>query len=101
MASKKPETKFKEKAVKDLKRLPQTWVVKTQQVSVCGTPDLLICHKGMFIAIELKSTENDDPTPLQERNLNLIAEAGGLSYVAHPGNWVAVLASLQKLIKCN
>lgn len=43
-----------------------------------GIPDIIGCHKGRFIAIEVKTPENKrGPTPYQERQLHLIMEAGG------------------------
>ena len=41
-----------------------------------GTPDFLVCHKGLFIGIEAKAGRGK-PTALQEHNLKRIMEAGG------------------------
>jgi len=45
-----------------------------------GTPDDLICWRGVFIAIEIKSDEGD-PTPLQVLALKQIRDAGGVAAV--------------------
>jgi Holliday junction resolvase len=45
-----------------------------------GTPDILACLNGRFIAIEAKAGKNK-PTDLQTLNLKRIDEAGGLALV--------------------
>ena len=45
-----------------------------------GIPDIVACVNGRFIGIECKSGGNKT-TPLQEKNLNAISQAGGLSIV--------------------
>jgi len=45
-----------------------------------GTPDILACYRGRFIAIECKAGKNK-PTALQLRNLERIEDAGGLALV--------------------
>lgn len=45
-----------------------------------GVPDLLICAKGQFIAVELKVGDNK-PTPLQADYLERISCAGGMTHV--------------------
>lgn len=43
-----------------------------------GIPDILGCHRGRFIGIEVKTPENKKGlTKYQERQLHLIFEAGG------------------------
>lgn len=93
----KPETVFKNRFVPRLKRLPNSFIVKIQQVAKIGTPDLLICIGGLFVAIELKSSVKGKVSPLQEHNLNLIAEAGGITIVAHPENEEKVMNYLTNL----
>mgnify|MGYP006391053515 CR=1 FL=1 len=51
----KPETKFQNRVLKDLKKLDNLWVLKTQEKTRKGVPDLLICANGKFVAIELKN----------------------------------------------
>lgn len=88
MASKKAETLFKEKVQKDLDSLgEECWHEKIQQVTVRGTPDMLVCYRGHFIALELKKDWIDDPDPLQLYKINKIKKAGGLAFVVYPQNW--------------
>lgn len=45
-----------------------------------GIPDIIVCHKGMFLAVECKAGYNK-PTALQEREMMAIHKAGGSSMV--------------------
>lgn len=86
----KPETYFKEKVLRDLARVPKVWAVKIQQVAIRGTPDILICCGGYFIALELKKDESSKTDKLQDYTLDKIADAGGHTFVAHPENWTGI-----------
>jgi hypothetical protein len=94
--AKKQETSFKEKVQKDLKTLPNIFAEKIQQVGIRGTPDLLLCIGGFFVAIELK-IDGEKPDPLQEYKLGLIKKAGGISLTATPSNWDRVFESIRHL----
>lgn len=87
--AKKPETLFKEKFNARLKEIDKQygnlWWVKTQQVTIRGTPDILLCVNGTFIAIELKSAEGE-ASPLQRHNLEQIKRAKGHGLVVFPEN---------------
>ena len=98
MASKKPETVFKERVQKDLFTMfgDSCWVEKIQQVAIRGTPDLLICICGDFIAFELKKDEDSEPDRLQTHKLMAITKAGGKAYTVHPGNWKLIKEKLLK-----
>lgn len=83
--SKKPETKFKEKVHAKLKTLKHCWYYKTQEVSRRGIPDIIMCYRGKFIAIELKV---DAPIEsLQEYTIKKIRSAYGLAFVITPDSW--------------
>ena len=56
-----------------------------------GIPDIICCASGKFIGIECKAKDNK-PTPLQERELQKIRQAGGFSLVINEFN----IAELQK-----
>ncbi len=71
------------KVLKKLKEIPDLFVVKVQQVAMRGIPDLLICHRGRFIAWELK-TDEGHPTELQKLVLSNITKAGGVALVVSP-----------------
>jgi hypothetical protein len=94
---KKPETKLKEKVKKDLKTLEGVWSVKTQQVSLRGTPDLLLCVRGFFFAIELKKDAKVKVDPLQSHKLKQIIACGGAAAVVTPTNWPEVFEAIKKM----
>lgn len=95
----KPETKFQNKVLSDLKKLDNLWVLKTQEKTRKGVPDLLLCAKGRFVAIELKS-KNKKPDPLQQFELNCIEAARGVSFVAYPENWIEIYKKIAMLSQC-
>lgn len=94
---KKPETVFKEKIRPLLEALPNTWVCKTQQISIRGTPDFLLCIAGHFAALELKKDGKTDASPLQQFTLQRIRHAGGYAKLAHPENWNEIYEELKEL----
>lgn len=81
-----------ERAIVDaIRRLLQkrgVWFVKTTGVSVAGIPDLLCCHRGFFIAIEVKQPGRKPP-PAQQHQLDSIARTHGLAIVAITPDQVA------------
>lgn len=50
--------------------------------SKAGTPDILACIKGRFVAIEVKREEGGEVSPLQKANIKMIQQAGGVAFVA-------------------
>ena len=58
--------------------------------SQVGVPDLLVCYRGMFVAIEVKN-DKGKTSPLQDINLQQIKDAGGYSIVARSVKDVEVL----------
>lgn len=59
-------------------RFPGSWWVKTDGNSKKGTPDLLGCVDGLFVAIEVKLPSNaGGATKLQLAVQDEIARAGG------------------------
>lgn len=57
--------------------------VKTTGVRIAGTPDILACYRGRFIAIEVKRPGNEKGiTKLQEKRLKEVVKAGGVSIIA-------------------
>ena len=93
--AKQPETLLKEKVLACLKKLPHTYAVKIQQVAIRGTPDILACIRGRFIAMELKKDGKQKPDPLQRHELAKIVGAGGWSYVVCPENWERIKGDLK------
>jgi hypothetical protein len=84
--SQKPETVFRRKLQKKLDQLPKSWFESIQQKTISGTPDILGCVAGRFVALELKADEKSPISALQELKLERIREAGGVGLVVHPGN---------------
>lgn len=66
------------------------WVVKypAGPHGTIGTPDLLVCYLGHFLAIEVKAgnprLKRYEPTPMQARQLDGVREAGGVAIIAWP-----------------
>ena len=85
ISAKFDETIFKEKVLLDLKKL-DGFVIKTQERTVKGIPDLIGCFNGRFVAIELK-TDKGEVTPIQEYRLKQILKAGGLAFSTSPSTW--------------
>lgn len=50
-----------------------------------GTPDFLLCYKGVFVAIEAKAGKGK-ATPLQLVRLNEIVKAGGIAVIINENN---------------
>jgi len=58
------------------------YVVKTINTSKKGVPDLLVCYKGKFIGIEMKTpSTRGNLSDLQWYNLTAISKAGGYGIV--------------------
>lgn len=51
-----------------------------------GTPDILACVNGYFLAIEVKA-QNGTPSALQLVKIDDIRKAGGFAYVVYPSGW--------------
>lgn len=51
-----------------------------------GIPDLLICYKGLFVALELK-TETGRVHELQHYNIDAISKAGGIARILRPSEF--------------
>lgn len=50
-----------------------------------GIPDLIVCYKGNFIGVELK-TDIGRPSSLQIAHINLINKSGGRALILRPNN---------------
>ena len=59
-----------------------------------GVPDIVGCYKGKFFAIECKAGKGKT-TALQDRELDLIRSAGGVSFVVNEDN----LGDVEKLVR--
>lgn len=58
------------------------YVVKVVRANRAGVPDILVCLRGKFVALEVKTPKTKgNVSELQDFNLRKISEAGGFSYV--------------------
>lgn len=89
----KPETKFRNKILPLLRKIPESWWESIQQVSIRGTPDVIGVIKGRFIALELKA-DNGQPSKMQANKLKLIEEAGGYAKLVYPDNFYIIYKEL-------
>jgi hypothetical protein len=92
---KNPETFLKERFLRDVRDFPNLWVEKIQQMTIRGTPDILGCVNGRFIAVELKA--GSKVHPLQQHKLDKIHEAKGISLVCDWDNYESTLGIIQTL----
>ena len=59
------------------------YVVKVVASNKSGTPDILACYHGIFLAVEVKRPETKtNVSELQEYNIKKIKEAGGVAIVS-------------------
>jgi Holliday junction resolvase len=81
-----PEAKVKKVVVQQLKDMGAYYFYPvTGGYGRSGVPDIVGCYEGLFFGIECKAGKNK-PTPLQEKNLKEISEAGGLALVVNEEN---------------
>ena len=90
-----PEAKVKKVVVQQLKDMGAYYFYPvTGGYEQSGVPDIVGCYDGIFFGIECKAGKNK-PTPLQEKNLKSIAEAGGVSMVVNEDNMRSVREALE------
>ena len=67
---------------KYLATLPECffWKEHGGQYGTAGIPDIIVCYKGRFIALEAKVGKNQ-PTRLQAATIDPIRRAGGIACV--------------------
>ena len=81
-----PEGKVKEVVKKFLKEKGIYYIMPaTGGYGSSGAPDIVVCHKGKFYGLEVKSGANK-PTALQMDNLNRIEKNGGYAIVINESN---------------
>jgi hypothetical protein len=96
---KKPETKFRARFVTELKKIDKLYHFSIQQTSLRGTPDLLACVNGFFVAMELKAGTKSVTSKLQAYHLKKIQDAEGIALVVSPDNMDDTLDMLRLLAK--
>lgn len=68
--------------------------------SESGTPDILACVNGYFLAIEVKAPTGK-ASELQLTKIADIRKAGGFAYVAYPSGWQRLKDIIDGLLKDN
>ena len=61
-----------------------------------GIPDIIVCHRGRFVAIECKAGKGTT-TKLQDRELDRIRKAGGAALVVNENNIDLVVSVLKEI----
>lgn len=90
-----PEGKVKARVVKTLKKLEAYYFFPaTGGYGRSGVADVIVCYRGLFIAIECKAGSNT-PTALQDRELQKVRGAAGLALVINEDN----VGDLEKIIR--
>jgi len=89
-----PEAKVKKKVVEQLKKIKAYYFYPmTHGYGRSGVPDIVGCFESVFFGIECKAKGNK-PTPLQEKNLREIKDAGGIALVVDEHNMDQVVELL-------
>ena len=76
-----PESHVQAKMMKTLHERGH-YARKIQNACSAGTPDILACVHGWFLAVEVKRPKGGRTTPLQELNRRQIIMNGGVSLIA-------------------
>ncbi len=78
------ESKIQADIIAYLRGLPATYAINYggNTSTGKGTPDILVCHGGYFVAFEVKRPDGSyGVTKVQEIRMRQIQEAGGLAFV--------------------
>ena len=90
-----PENKVKQKCVKLIKAIGAYYFFPSMNgYGRSGVPDIICCVNGYFLGVECKAGKNK-PTPLQEKEMQAIRDAGGRTLVVNEEN----LSELEDLLK--
>ena len=75
------------------------YYIKTHgdKFSKVGTPDILACVNGYFVAVEVKA-ENGKPSDLQLYHLDEIRKAGGLAFLLYPKDFEQFEQKIKNLL---
>ena len=74
------ESLIQSKILRYLQQRPDVWCVKTIQCNERGVPDLLLCYRGEFIGLEVKS-DTGRATKIQLAQMQRIRAAGGTAEI--------------------
>ena len=75
------------------------YFIKTHgdRFSRVGTPDIIACVNGHFVAVEVKA-ENGKPSELQIHHIEQINKAGGYGVILYPKDFEDFKKVCQKLL---
>lgn len=93
-----PEGRVKDQVKKFLNTLPNCWWFMPVSTGhgAHGIPDIIVCYKGVFLAIETKAPGKlKNTTPLQDMQITRIRQAHGYAIVVDD---VALVQALVKII---
>jgi hypothetical protein len=92
-----PEAKVKKKVVTQLKAKDAYYFFPVMNgYGRAGIPDIVVCYRGQFIALECKAGSNK-PTELQLKEIEAIRQAGGVSMVVNESNIEDVTKILESI----
>lgn len=83
-----------------LRRYPETYHFVKEAKSLRGIPDLIICKRGTFIALEVKRSAAEVKArgaKLQAWNIEEITKAGGYAYFIYPENMEEIFSIIDNL----
>ena len=92
----KPETRFRNRFMLKVEKIPYSHWFSIQQVAICGTPDVIGLIRGNFIALEFKS-ETGTQSKLQKYHADKIERAWGKYYLVYPSNADDILVTLNNI----
>ena len=90
------EKQIQSKILKILRRKPKTKVIKIITATTDGEPDIVVCYKGKFIGIEVKS-HTGRARGLQVAKIKEIRKAGGVAFVLREPELVSELLKVKKV----
>ncbi len=93
------EEKNFENRIKSYLKSIGAYFIKTHgdRFSRVGTPDIIACVNGYFVAVEVKAT-NGRPSELQKYHIQQIKDAGGFGVILYPDEFEDFKKTIQKLL---
>lgn len=90
-----PEAKVKARVTKQLDALGAYWFKPMGTgFASSGVADIVGCYRGKYFSIECKAGKNTT-TPLQDRHLDKVRQAGGIALVINEDNVDTLAVALQ------
>ena len=93
------EEKVFENKIKAYLKSIGAYFIKTHgdRFSRVGTPDIIACINGHFVAVEVKAT-NGKASELQKYHINQIKESGGFAVILYPDEFDDFKKTIQKFL---